>query len=251
MMCTLALLLLVVQPTTGPSVDDIIARHIQARGGYGRIKAIQTLRITRTVVTQFAEVQVVILKKRPQLLRAEQTVPGQPPTLRGITAEGAWDYAGGQLTTRTPEAAAEARDLDGDFDGPLVDWKEKGHTIELAGHEALPGGEAFKLAVKTRNGASRTFYIDGSTYLVRRITGVTIMPRGQKANIETDILAHKEAGGVQFPSEIQDERTGAGPVQTLVTYTKAIEINVPIDDGLFVPPAKPAGDGAAAAGRPR
>ncbi|MGH9329948.1 MAG: hypothetical protein ACRD09_05850, partial [Vicinamibacterales bacterium] len=199
-------------PAAGPTqtADEIVARHIQARGGYERIKAIQTLKITRTVVTQFSELQVVILKKRPQSFRVEQTAPGQPPTFRGVTPNAVWDLAGGRLTNRTPQAAAEARDLDGDFDGPLVDWKEKGHAIELAGRESLPGGDAFKIQMTTKNGVARTFYIDVSTYLVRRVMGITILPGDRKANLETDILGYKEVGGVKFPADIQEDRTGAG-----------------------------------------
>jgi hypothetical protein len=222
------------------TAEDILARHVQARGGYERIKAIQSVKITRTVVTQFAELEVVILKKRPQSYRVEQSAPGQPPVYRAVTPAAVWDLAGGKLTNRTPPAAAEARDLDGDFDGPLVDWKEKGHTVEFTGREALPGGEAFTIQLTTKNGVARTFYIDATTYLVRRITGVTNLPGDRKANLETDILAHKEAGGVKFPADIQEDRTGAGPVQTVVSYTKAIEVNVPIDDGLFAPPASAA-----------
>jgi hypothetical protein len=241
-------LLICQAPIHGQSVDEILKRHLDARGGYERIKAIQSVRITRTVVTQFAELDVVILKKRPQSYRVEQSASGQPPVLRAVTPEAVWDLAGGKLTNRTPLAAAEARDLDGDFDGPLVDWKEKGHTVELAGREALPGGDAFKIQLTTKNGVARTFYIDASTYLVRRITGVTNLPGDRKASLETDILAHKEAGGVKFPADIQEDRTGAGPVQTIVSYTKAIEVNVPIDDALFAPPAVPGPAAGASAG---
>jgi hypothetical protein len=188
---------------------------------------------------------VVILRKRPQSMRVEQIVAGQPPILRAVTPDAAWDFAGGKLTNRSPEAAAETRELDADFDGLLVDWKAKGHTVELAGREALPGGDAFKLVVKTKNGASRTIYLDASTYLERRQIGSMTLSPDRKANVEIDILGYKEAGGVKFPADIQEERTGAGPVQTIVVYTKAIEVNVPIDDAIFVPPAPPA---AAAAG---
>lgn len=219
------------------TADEIVARHLQARGGLDRLRAMHTLKITSTVVTQFAEVEVVILKKRPHSFRVEQQAPGQPPIFRIVTADGAWDLARGKLTSRAPAAAAEARDLDGDFDGPLVDWKQKGHALELAGRESLPGGDAFKIQMQTKNGVARTFYIDAATYLVRRITGTTSLPGDRKANVETDILAHTDAGGVRFPADIQEDRTGAGPVQTTVTYTRAIEINVPIDDALFVPPA--------------
>jgi hypothetical protein len=245
----LAALALSTPTASAQSAEAILTRHVAARGGYERIKAIQTLKITRTIVTQFNELEVVVLKKRPHSFRVEQNAPGQPAVVRAVTPDAAWDLAGGKLTNRTPLAAAEARDLDGDFDGPLVDWKEKGHAVVLDGRESLPGGDAFKLQVTTKSGVARTFYIDVSTYLVRRVTGTTILPGDRKAMIETDILGYKEAGGVKFPADIQEDRIGAGPVQTVVTYTKAIEVNVPIDDALFVAPAaaapKPGRFGAA------
>jgi hypothetical protein len=131
------------------TVDDLVAKHIAARGGMDKIKAIQTLKITRTVATGIGNnVTVIIYRKRPQLYRAEQgpAVPGATRTPRGVNAEDAWDTAqGGKIVTRPEQAEAESRDIDADFDGLLVDWKEKGHTVTFEGPEALPGGDAFKL----------------------------------------------------------------------------------------------------------
>ena len=145
-------------------MNDIVARHIEARGGYERIKAIQTMKITRTVVTQFAELEVVIPETAGSRCASNRRRPVSPRSC-AVTPDAAWDFAGGRPTNRTAQAAAETRELDADFDGLLVDWKDKGHTVELAGRETLPGADAFKLVVKTKNGATRTIYLDASTYL--------------------------------------------------------------------------------------
>ena len=47
----------------------------------------------------------------------------------------------------------------------------------------------------------------------------------------------RDVDGVKFPFDITEERTGKEPVVTLVTYTESIEINAPMDDALFNPPA--------------
>jgi hypothetical protein len=39
-----------------------------------------------------------------------------------------------------------------------------------------------------------------------------------------------------FAHDINEDRTGKEPVQSLVTYTEKIEVNVPLDDSLFAPP---------------
>src|SRR4051794_22750128 len=95
------------------TVREIVARHLEARGRYERVKAIQTIKIPPTVATPLSNVKVVVYKKRPQLFRAEQSVAGQPPAPRGINADAAWDTAQGKVALRPADAAAEAREIDG------------------------------------------------------------------------------------------------------------------------------------------
>ena len=222
------------------TVDDLVAKHIEARGGYEKLKAVQTMRITRTVATPFNDVRVIIYRKRPSLFRAEQgpTQPGAPLVPRGVSADGAWDTIQGKVVMRSEAAAAEARDLDADFDGLLVDWKQKGHMVTLAGKEALPGGEAYKLAVRTRSGAERTIYLDAATYLERRHEGTLNMPGGRQFNVVMDFGNYREVNGVKFPYDINEDRTGKEPSLSYAAYTEKIELNVPLEDALFAPPAK-------------
>jgi len=225
------------RPIAAPTVDEIVARHLEARGGAERLKAIQTIKFTRKVATQFNTVDVIILKKRPQLFRAESAPPGGPMTVRGVNPEGAWDTAqGGKIVMRSADAAAETRELDADFDGPLVNWKAKGHTVTYEGTESLPGGDAHKLKIVTRSGIVRTIYLDAQTYLDRRHTGVLNLPGGRRFDVSIDFGDWQEVGGVKFPFDISEERTGKEPVQSLATYTVKIEVNVPMDDALFATP---------------
>ena len=223
----------------GQTVDELVARHIGARGGYEKLKAIQTIKITRTVATPFSHVRVILYKKRPALLRVEQgplksTAPLVP---RGVNADTAWDTGPDGKVVMRPEAAGqEARDIDGDFDGLLIDWKAKGHTVALEGQEKLPSGDTYRLKVTTRSGAVRTIYLDASTYLERRQTGILNLPGGRQFDIVVDFDNYREVGGVKFAHDINEERTGKEPVQSLVSYTDKIEINVTMDDGIFAPP---------------
>jgi hypothetical protein len=228
-------------PAAAQTVDELVSRHIEARGGYDKIKAIQTIKITRTVATPFNDVRVIIYKKRPQLFRAEQgpATPGAPLTPRGVNADAAWDTVqGGKIATRPEAAAAEARDLDGDFDGLLVDWKQKGHTVSYEGRESLPAGETYKLKVKTRSGAERVIYLDANTYLERRQTGILNLPPNRQFNIVLDFGNYRDVNGVKFAYDINEDRTGKEPSLSFVTYTEAIEVNVPLEDSLFATPNK-------------
>ena len=222
------------------TVDDLVAKHIEARGGYERLKAIQTVRITRTVATPFSDVRVIIYRKRPHLFRAEQgpTQAGAPLVPRGVNGDGAWDTIQGKVVMRPASAAAEARELDADFDGLLVDWKQKGHTVTLAGKEGLPGGDAYKLLLKTKSGAERTIYLDAATYLDRRHEGTLNLPGGRQFNVVLDFGNYREVEGVKFAYDINEDRTGKEPSLSYATYTEKIEVNVPLEDALFAAPAK-------------
>jgi len=236
---TAGLLAAAAPPASAQTVDELVARHIEARGGYQKLKAIQTIKITRTVATPFSDVRVIVYKKRPNLYRGEQgpVQAGAVLTARAVNGDVAWDTGpGGKVTARPAASAAETREIDGDFDGLLVDWKEKGHSVTLDGREKLASGETYKLKVKTKSGVERTLYLDAATCLERRQTGVLNLPGGRQFNAVIDFDNYREVGGVKFAHDINEERTGQEPVQSLVTYTEKIELDVPMDDGLFAMP---------------
>lgn len=238
----IALALLAGAPVaSAQTAEEIVARHVEARGGMERLRAIQTLKITRTVATGIGStLRVIVYKKRPQLYRAEQgPLQGAAALVpRGVNPDAAWDTLQGKVVLRPEPAAAETRELDADFDGLLVDWKAKGHTVTYAGRAPLPGGDTHKLTVVTKSGVARTIYLDATTHLDRRHTGSVTLPNGRKAEVTIDFGNWRDVDGVKFPFDLEEERTGAGPVQTFVFYTEQIEVNVPLDDALFATPAK-------------
>jgi hypothetical protein len=229
----------VAAPAAAQTADEIVARHLAARGGEAKLKAIQTIKVTRTVGTPFTRVNVVIYRKRPNLLRVEQAPAGQPTLARGINADAAWDTgAGGKVTLRPPLIAAEARDLEADFDGDLlVDWKAKGHTVELEGKEALSGSDAFKLKVTTKSGAVRTIHLDAATYLDRQHSGVNTLPNGRKSQFVMTFGNWQDVQGVKFAFDLDEERNDGQITQSFATYTQKIELNAPMEDTLFATPA--------------
>jgi hypothetical protein len=223
------------------TVDEIVTRHIAARGGLEKLTSIQTVKITRTVASGIGTtLKVIVYKKRPSLMRVEQgpAAPGATMTPRGINLDEVWDIVQGKAVARPPQLAAEARDVDGDFDGLLVNWREKGHALAFGGRETFPGGETYKLTVTLKSGLVRTIYLDARTYLDRRHTGVLNLPNGRRFDVTIDFDNWRDVDGVKFPFDIMEERTGREPVVTLVTYTEKIEVNVPMEDALFAAPVK-------------
>lgn len=229
-----ALLLLSGAAAEAQTADELIRKNIDARGGLAKMRAIATMRQTRTVGTPFSDVKVVMFRQRPDRLRVEQGVPGRPITARIVTGDGAWDETPQGWMTRTAAAAAEGRDLDADFDGFLVDYAAKGHRAEYAGLAKVGGKDAHHLKLTLRSGVERDVYLDPETFLERRHAGLYRLPNGQTVPFILDFSDWREVGGVLFPFAMDEDREAMG--QTFAIYVESIEVNVPVEQGAFVPP---------------
>ena len=231
--CALVLMILPAAAQT-PRAEDLVAKHIAARGGAEKIRAISSMRVTRTVGTPFATVRVVMLRQRPSSLRIEQTLQGKPTTARILTPQGAWDETAQGWVARPAAVTAEALEIDGDFDGVLIDSEQKGHRIAYAGVENIGGQPAYHLKVTLKSGAERSVYLDQGTFLERRHTGTITLPNNTKVGVVFDFSDWREVEGVMFPFAIDEDRAAAG--QTFAIYVEKIEVNVPVDATAFAPP---------------
>jgi hypothetical protein len=117
-----------------------------------------------------------------------------------------------------------------DFEGPLVGWKEKGHTVELVGREAVDGKEAYKLKVTLRSGGVRHDYLDVESLHLIRTETTRQGPRGP-VQVEATFGDFKMTDGVLFPRTI--EVGAAGRPRKLRIEVDAIEVNPPLSDDRF------------------
>jgi hypothetical protein len=217
------------------TVDELVAKNVEARGGAARLKAIESVRIERTVATLFNDIEIVIYKKRPNLYRSEQRSKANPNVIARGFADTAWESANGKTTVREGAGPAEQREVDADFDGFLVDYRDKGHAIALEGKARVAGADAYKLKVTMKSGAVRYVYLDAATLLERRHETTTELAPGRRVATTIDYSDWREVSGVKFPFAIEEERDAPG--QTFVHYTKRIEVNVPLDDAMFRMPS--------------
>ena len=229
------ILVLAAAPVSAQTVDELIAKNIEARGGLARLKAVESVRIERTVAAVFNDIDVVIYKKRPNLYRSEQTVEGaKAPTIRGF-ADTAWETTGGKTTVREGAGPVEQREVDADFDGFLVDYREKGHAIAFEGKRKLGPVDVYRLTVTMKSGAERIVYLDATTLLERRHETTIELAPNRRVKTTIDYGDWRDVSGVKFPFAIEEERDAPG--QTFVHYTKRIEVNVPMDEQLFRMPS--------------
>lgn len=230
------LTLVIVVPAAAQTADEVIGKTIQAMGGLEKIKAVKSARMTgKMSLGQGIEAPVVIEVKRPKAMRLDITV-------QGMVGSQAYDGARGWTLmpftgSKTPQEMApdevKLAEEQADLDGPLVDYKEKGNTVELLGKEKVEGADAYKLKVTLKNGDVRTMYIDAEHFLpIKEEAKRTI--RGTETETDTIIGDYKEVDGIMYPHSIDSGQKGS-PQRQKITVEK-IELNVPIDDSRFKMP---------------
>jgi len=239
LLTTLAVLLVPV--LSAQTVDEIIAKNVQARGGMDKIKSVQTIRSSGTMTMgPGMEAPGSMVLKRPDMARLEFTVQGLT-AVQAYDGKNAWQimpFTG----KKDPEAmsADDKKDIEenADIDGPLVDYKSKGNQVELLGKDKVEGTDAYKLKVTLKNGDVITMYLDADSFLeIKEET--KRMVRGTEHEVESVMGDYKDVNGLMFAFAIENGVKG-GQEKEKLTLSK-IEINVPVDNSIFkMPPPAPA-----------
>ena len=223
------------------TADEIVSKYIKTIGGMDKINAITTLKRTGKF-TGGGGFEAVLGQenKRPSSVRNEFS-------LQGLTGVNAYNGKTGWKIEpwngkKDPESLGEdeMKEIvaDADFDGPLVNYAQKGNKVEFTGTEPVEGTDAYKLKVTLANGEVRNYYMD-TDYFVPIKVEVKRMIRGAEREFESSLGDYKEVNGVYFPFSSESGPKGSQN-RVKITWTK-IEANVPIDDARFERPvAKPA-----------
>jgi hypothetical protein len=218
------------------NADEIINKYIKAIGGIDKIKAIKTVKKTAKFVGGGGfEAKVSEESKRDNFFRQEFTLQGMTQIV-AYDGKVGWkiDPFGGKKDVETLDESELKGIVEGaDFDGPLVDYKEKGNKIEYLGIDQVDGDDAYKLKVTLKNGDVRTFYFDTDYYVPIKLEAKTFV-RGQEFESETTFGDYKQVLGVYYPFSIENGAKGS-PYKAQFIYEK-IEANVNLDDTRFTKP---------------
>ena len=220
------------------TVDELVAKNIEAKGGLDKIKAVKTRRMSgRAEQSGGPPLSVVIENERPDEIR-------QDITIAGMTLVQAYDGKAGWMIQpfsgrKDPQLMGEddLRDLtlDADIDGPLVDYKTKGNTVEYMGHNTVDGDDALRLKVTLKNGDISYYDLDPDTYLeIRRESQEFI--RGSVKEQVTEYGSYKPVEGVMYPFSMAIWPKN-DPTQMLTVTFEKVEVNVPLADSVFAVPA--------------
>ena len=233
----LAMFVISASMSMAQTIDDVVNNYVTALGGKEKLAAIQTLYMEAVSVMQNGnEVTSKIWKVNDKLVRREINF-GMGSMTSVITDKEGWNSNprnNNKFEPMTPEAV-QMQQPELDCEGPLVDYKAKGHTAELQGTEDVAGASCHKVKLTLKSGREITYYIDSKTnYITRMKTkgGGMGGPRGGNADAELLIDYsdyRKTPDGYVFP--FATTRVGGGGA----TNIEKIEVNKPVDPKLYKP----------------
>lgn len=233
------------------TVDELIAKNLDARGGKAKIQAIQSAKVSgKMTMGPGMEAPFTMEWKRPGSIRFEFTVQGMTgiQAYDGTTGWTVMPFMGKKDPEKVPAEDLKLMEEQADFDGPLVDYASKGHTVELVGKEPIEGTDAYKLKLTKKNGNVSFIYLDAESYLEIKSNSKVTM-RGEEHEIEQSLGDYKEVSGVLFPFS-QEEKPKGAPAGQVMTIEK-IDLNTDEPSDRFkMPEVKPAAPEAAAPPKP-
>jgi len=219
-----------------PSVDALIARHLQARGGSARWRAVTTLRLTGRVMSDGHEQGLLILARRPGL-RREELAFELGTVVSAFDGERAWTLdpflgpgAARELTGPALELAREQAD----FDGPLIDHAAKGHRLTLEGETTVDERRGWRVKLTRRDGRVSWHDLDAASGVELRMS-VEIRGGGDPVVVETIFDDYRPVDGILVPHRVVT-RTGDRATSEIVI--EQVAFNVPIDLAVFRMPGR-------------
>ena len=210
------------------TADEIIAKNTEAMGGATKLATLTSVKMSGNMSAQGMDIPLTITKAHMKGMRVDIEVMGTS-NYQIITTDKGYMFFPIQQMTEPKELDAEMvtnAQSQLDLQGSLVNYKEKGVTIEFIGKEKVDGADAYKLKVTGKTGHAAMYFIDANTNRLIKTSGKTKGPDGTEMDVETTYSDYKQnADGFWFP---YSTTTMNGPI----TFDK-IDTNVKVDESIF------------------
>lgn len=218
------------------TADDILAKYFENTGGVEKWKALTASKMSGTMSMQGMEFPGTIYSARPNKQRVEVSVQGKG-IVQAYDGTDAWwinPFAGGEEPQKMPAEMSEEI-VKQQFENEFLNYKEKGHTVELVGKETIDGTETWHIKLTKKNGDIEHHFFD-TEYFVLIMTRTSINNGPMKGqNSEMYFSDYQEVDGMMFPF-FMESKMGGQSAQKITL--KTVELNGKYEDSFFAMPKK-------------
>ena len=214
------------------TADDIIQKYANAVGGLSAFNAVKTVKMTGTVTTQGMDLPLTVQIINGRAIRNDVEAMGQSVINSYKDGKG-WKInplAG--ITTATDMTDAELNDFktQSKLASQLIDYKARGHKVELLGQEDVEGIKTYKIKLTNKDdGKETTYFISTADNMLIKYNSTREM-QGQQFEIENFLSDIKEVNGLKF-AMTRTQKIEGQVFQEIKLST--IELNVTIDEKIF------------------
>jgi hypothetical protein len=215
------------------TVDEVVEKHVAALGGLDKINAVQNIVSERSLAMGGMEIPIKSIVVVGKSVRNETVAMGNT-TIMVVDGGKGWMIRPAQMggtgeVEDMPAPMLKQQMSSLDPFGALVNYKDKGNTVELVGKEKLDKKDVFHLKVTTKDGQAVDEYLDANTYLISKIK---VSVNGQDAQI--DMGDYKTVDGIKMPFTM-DMSNAQGTMSFIVNKAT---VNTKVDDAIFKRPVK-------------
>jgi hypothetical protein len=233
LMCGLA-----ARVVSAPTLEQLVAQNIEARGGAAALQAMKSLTIQGKLLIQDGQFELLYVQtvRRPSSIRTEATIQGltQVQAFDGTTGWQINPFQGRKDPERlSADDIKSLVETVADFDGALVDWQKKGNKLDYLGTEDIDGTLAHKIKLTRPSGDTEYVYLDPDHFLEIRLLSQRT-EHGVQVETETDLGDYEKIAGVLIPFSIESGLKGSSDRQKLIV-NKA-DVNGKTDDAWFAFP---------------
>ena len=221
--------------TKTPTVDDIIQKNMNARGGAENWAKVKNITMEGIYVSFSEPEPFKIWRQRPDLYRFD-SIRIKKTVIHAYDGQNAW-WINPLMgpTFEKPAIIPSQNNLDKVtlrerfFEPVLWNYKDKSHQVELEGKELFDDKDCYKLKVTLADSTMEYWYIDAESFLEVGMSGDTY-DFGMKNSLEKFFSDYKDVDGLKFPFLIESEygqRYRSMEIEN-------IKINTEIDPSVFV-----------------
>ena len=219
------------------TAEQIADRCVEVRGGRQAWSKVVTIIWAGHLESQRSTVPNLpfrLEEKRPGKSRFEINEPSQR-SLRVFNGTSGWKMKLGQdghpdVKKFSAQEVRFARSAPG-LEGPLIDFRAKGSTVELEGTEELEGRKTYRIGVKLTTGEHQTVWVDAESFLESRYDRTAYSAAEAKGTVSVRFREYKEIEGLAVPSLIEISGAAGGKPDRMVI--ERVALNPEIDNRDF------------------
>lgn len=228
------------------NLDEILPKVFAARGGLDKIRAVKSQRVSGRITFGDVSGPFVVELKRPLKMHMQLTVQNLTMVRVYDGKSAGWannPFAGKMNPDTMSEEELKNITEESDFDGPLVDYKQKSNQLELVGKDKVKDQDAWRLKLTTNHGDVRFYLFDTDSFRLLKWEGKRKY-EGKEFPVESYFSDYRDVDGLKYAFEI-DSGASATDITQKISIEK-IELNPEINDAEFTKPAAPAASEAPA-----